>query len=107
MSETIYAIRRADGEPMFGEFSFATTTGPDDWDPATDDSDGAEDGTVYELVEMPVKVLGTKTLPTCKDCPRKYPQPAEFWGLCETHAREDDPQYFASDHGPLASQEPS
>lgn len=30
------------------------------------------------------------TLPICKECD----QPATYWGLCEAHAREDDPDAF-------------
>lgn len=38
----------------------------------------------------------TFTLPVCRQCD----QPATHWGLCETHAREDDPEYFSSKEQP-------
>lgn len=63
--ETIYAIRRLDGELMFGEYGWVATDGPNDWDPAQEEESG----------------------PTCDG-------PAQYWGLCEAHAREDDPEYF-------------
>lgn len=85
--EKIYAIRRTDGELIHGEWSFAIVDGKRDWSVAEDDAESNGHPATYELVEMTVKVLRTRTLPMCsEDCNRV----AEFWGLCEKHAREDD-----------------
>ena len=86
-TETMYAIRRADGEPIYDEWSFAIVNGPTDWDVALDDAEANGGPATYELVEMTVKTLRVRTLPMCAE---KCDQVAEFWGLCEKHAREDD-----------------
>lgn len=92
MSETMYAIRRTDGELIYDEYAFLGTSGPDDWLDIEEDADHGYPPVEYEMVKMSVEVVSRRTVPTCKDCPREFPQPAEFWGLCETHAREDDPE---------------
>ena len=86
-TETMYAIRRKDGEPLYGEWSFAIVSGPDDWDAADADAEDSTFAVTYELVEMTVKTVRTRTLPVCAE---RCDKPAEFWGLCEEHAREDD-----------------
>jgi hypothetical protein len=91
MSEVIYAIRRADGEPIYGDYSHVIVDGDTDWTPA--EEDGEEAATVYEMVRMVVDVLERRTLPTCRE--HGCVVPARYWGLCEPHARVDDPEYFA------------
>ena len=43
------------------------------------------------MLRMTVEVVARRTLPECSevDCAT----PAEFWGLCEPPAHEDDPSY--------------
>lgn len=96
MTEVLYAVRRQDGD-LLGDYSFVMVGAPTDWAPAEDDADCAEDAGVYEMVKMTVEVIGTRTLPLCKECD----QPAKFWGLCEPHAREDDPESFTEAEPPL------
>jgi hypothetical protein len=77
----ITTYRRADGEPIDGYMVGWTTT-----------LGGLEFGEPTEIVEE-VWVLKSErcfTLPTCRQCE----EPATHWGLCETHAREDDPTTF-------------
>ena len=87
-TETMYAIRRKDGEPLYGEWSFAIVSGPDDWDAADADAEDSTFAVTYELVEMTVKTVRTRTLPVCAVSACNHV--AEFWCLCEQHAREDD-----------------
>lgn len=89
--EVIHAIRRTDGELVFGEYSFLVVAGESDWTPAEDDTEWANDPTEYEMVRMTVEVVERRTFPSCRECD----QPAAHWGLCEHHAREDDPEAFA------------
>lgn len=86
--EVIYAIRRADGQDM-GDYRFCTTT-EGDWSAAEDDADESLAPVEYQLLKMVVEVVERKVLPLCSICDR----PATHWGLCEAHAREDDPSYF-------------
>ena len=88
-TEPFVTYRLTSGDPIMGEFSFMTSL--DGW---TEDLDEAT-----EIVEE-VWVLKSSrifTLPTCAECD----EPATYWGLCETHARIDDPESFAemSDDG--------
>jgi hypothetical protein len=93
MSEVIYAIRRADGEQM-GDYTFWIVPDETDWTPADEDGeDGFFGPAVYEMVRMDVEVLERRTLPVCRE--HGCVAPARFWGLCEPHARVDDPEYFA------------
>lgn len=89
-SETMYAIRRTDGELIHGEWSFAIVDGPNDWSAAEDDAEGNGSPATYELVEMTVKVRRVRTLPMCAASACNHV--GEFWGLCVKHAREDDPE---------------
>jgi hypothetical protein len=84
--ETLYALRRTDNELIYGEFSYLCVSGPDDWGPVDDDLD---DLVTYEMIKMTVEVVRTRTLPECRE---RCGEPGEFWGLCEEHAREDDPE---------------
>lgn len=91
MAEEFYAIRRVDGEPIYGEYSWTSTTGPNDWEPAQLEAEDADDPIEYELVKMTVTPVATHKFPTCHECD----EPATYWGLCEAHARIDDPESFA------------
>ena len=84
----MYAIRRADGEPM-GDYSHLIVAGPHDWEPAEADSDYADEPITYELVKMDVEVVECRTLPRCKEGCGAV---GTFWGLCQRHAEEDDPE---------------
>jgi hypothetical protein len=67
--EPFFAIRRLDGELVYGEFSWVKCDGPDDWD-AADESEHDED-TEYEIVEMrPRRVAARRYFGSmlCPDC---------------------------------------
>lgn len=77
--------KRADGEPIAGEYAFVT------------DREYVEDEAYYaegpvEFVEQVWELVGERrfTLPKCAQCD----EVATYWGLCEKHAREDDPDAF-------------
>lgn len=59
MSESFYAIRMADGEPIYGEYSWMGCLGPDDWTVA-EESDHAEP-CEYEIVRMVVEPVTRRT----------------------------------------------
>jgi hypothetical protein len=90
--ETMYAIRRTDGGLIYGEWAFIIVDGPDDWDVAEVDAGDDHAVVTYEMVRMTQEVVGTRTLPECAE---RCGKPVEFWGLCEEHAREDDPETLA------------
>lgn len=64
-TEIVYAIKRTDGELMHGEYSWSTTSGPDDWEPAELDSEdaGYPDTIEFEMIEMRCRTVATKNLP--------------------------------------------
>ncbi len=99
MVETMYAIRRTDGELIWDEYAFMTVAGPDDWAPVEDDY--ADEAVEYEMVRTEVYPVARRMLPSCKD---GCGEPARYWGLCEKHAREDDPDHFHP-QGPRDEQE--
>lgn len=89
MSEVMYFIRRKDGGDI-GDYHFVGVE-EGDWSPAEDYADFYDDEPLeFEMVKATLEVVETRTLPQCRECDA----PAEFWGLCETHAREDDPSAF-------------
>lgn len=92
--EVMYAVRRADGGLMDGDYTFIGVSGPNDWAPV-EDWDGDAEGE-FEMVRMTVEIVARRTLPECSE--GGCTVPAEFWGLCERHAREDDPDYFAANY---------
>lgn len=61
--ESFYAIRRTDGEEMHGEYSWSVVGGPDDWDPAEEDSFDFLDPVEFELVRMVVSPVARRMLP--------------------------------------------
>jgi hypothetical protein len=90
-NEVLYVIRRADGEPLYGDYSHVIVSDENDWTPA--EEDGEEAATVYEMVRMIAEVVDRRTLPLCRE--HGCADLAAYWGLCEPHARDDDPEYFA------------
>ena len=88
--ESFYAIRRTDGELIQGDYGWVTADGQNDWTAAEEEAEYGNEGTEYEMVRMTVERIAVRTLPTCRDCD----DPAAHWGLCEKHAREDDPSAF-------------
>lgn len=89
--EVMYLVRRSDGEHMDDDnFLWIHVDGPDDWDAAVMDAETAPEPIEYEIVRASLEVVGRRMLPTCKECDA----PATHWGLCEAHAREDDPTAF-------------
>lgn len=88
--ESFYAIRRTDGEMIYGEYTWLACDGPDDWTVAIE---GDEDEAIeWEIVRMIVEPVARRTLPECRES--NCTTPAAYWGLCEPHAREDDPSAF-------------
>lgn len=59
--ERVYAIRRTDGEMVDDEYAFVIVGGPGDWPGHIDDTDEGMPVT-FELVEMRVRVLETRTV---------------------------------------------
>ena len=88
--ESFYSIRRTDGELIYGEYAWMSADGPDDWTIAIEGGD--DEATEYEIVRMVVEPVAKRTLPECREAGCTVP--AAFWGLCEPHAREDDPSAF-------------
>lgn len=90
--EQMYAIRRADGDLM-GDYSFIVTGGPDDWQPAADDADCAEDQVEYELVRMDVTVVGSRTFgpdkPACDSYEGERSPTREWWEVVIVSQGED------------------
>ena len=80
-NETIYVIRRADGE-MMGDFSHLIVAGPHDWEPAEAEYDYGAPVT-YEMLKMDAEVVEVRTLPRCKEGCGAV---GTFWGLCQRHA---------------------
>lgn len=83
--ERMTTYKRADGELMCGEWGWVTEM----------DSVEAEAYDAIEPIEFIEEVwvrqsVRTFKLPTCNQCD----EDAEYWGLCEKHAREDDPEHF-------------
>ena len=65
-----YAVRRADGELMHGEYSWMAAAGPEDWDAAEYDAEHATSPVEYELVNMRPHLVARRTLaeiPTDED----------------------------------------
>lgn len=90
VAEHFEAIRRTDGEPIYGEFGWVAAT---DWTAAEEDADGDATAPVeYERVRMHVESVEKRKYPRCSE--GTCEEPATHWGLCEVHAREDDPDYF-------------
>lgn len=86
MATGMTTYKRADGELMFGEWRFAG-----DMESCEDEARDSLDPIEY-VEEQWVRVGERRfTLPLCHDCD----SPATHWGLCEAHAREDDPEHFA------------
>ncbi len=57
--ESFYAIRMADGELIYGEFSWMACDGPDDWTVAEEsDHDHPQE---YEIVLMQVESIARRT----------------------------------------------
>jgi hypothetical protein len=80
--------KRTDGGYIAGEY---------EWVGAPDYLDAeAEDEPVEFVEEVWVRESArTFTLPTCRECD----ETATHWGLCEKHARQDDPSYFHFEGG--------
>jgi hypothetical protein len=79
--------RRADGRLLGGEWSFAT-------DIESCEAEGEWSDVPIEYVEEKWMRVAVRrfVLPVCNGI--GCDAPATFWGLCEKHAREDDPTAF-------------
>lgn len=91
-AEVMYVCRRVDGTPVGDTWAHFVVSGPNDWSQANDEAVEWSDPAEYEIVRFVGEVVARKTLPTCDT--HGCDEPAAHWGLCETHAREDDPEYF-------------
>lgn len=79
---------RADGDTIGDDWAFSL-----DIETCENDADNSDEP--VEFIEQ-VWVLESErkfTLPTCRECD----EVARHWGLCEKHAREDDPDAFDDD----------
>jgi len=61
MSESFYAIRRADRELMGYDYLWVAAKGPDDWEGAETDADGLDEEVEYEMVLMTVTPVAKKS----------------------------------------------
>lgn len=77
---TMKIYKRGDGE-LWDDFARVV-----DIDPYLDELDD-ETEVIEEVWELKSSRAFSRS---CHDCE----EPAKHWGLCETHAREDDPEYF-------------
>jgi hypothetical protein len=59
---SFFAVRRTDGEEMFGEYGWAHTDSPDDWAPAERDAETLEGQFEYELVMLVPKRIAVRTI---------------------------------------------
>lgn len=62
--ETIYAVRRLDGEPIFGDYGWMTVGYPGHWEEASMDSEHDDDEAPeveYEMVKMTVEHVASRT----------------------------------------------
>lgn len=81
-AETMVTYKMADGSSVAGEFGWVSSL--DYFDEDDEPSDVVEE--VWSLVSRRTITVGPKC--HCGEV-------AIFWGLCEKHAREDDPEHFA------------
>jgi hypothetical protein len=84
--------KRADGELIHGDWVFAL-------DREALDNEAEYADAPIEYVEQRWALVSERRffLPICGSCDA----PATHWGLCERHAREDDPEHFtAADPSP-------
>lgn len=58
-AETFFAIRRTDGESIFGDFAWMGCEGPDDWTIAEEEDPSF--ATEYEIVRMHVESVEKRT----------------------------------------------
>lgn len=91
--DLVHLVRRTDGSEIGGDYSFMVASGPKDWDAAESDAEGWDGPVDYDLVTLVVQGVETRTYPLCSNpgCETV----ATHWGLCEPHARLDDPEHFA------------
>lgn len=61
LADTFHAIRRTDGELIWGEFSWMACDGSDDWTVAEEDD--PQDSCEFEIVLMVPIVVARKTFP--------------------------------------------
>lgn len=59
--ERFFAIRRTDSEPIFGEYGWMNADHADDWHIAEEDSAHDDVPIEYEIVEMIVVPVATRT----------------------------------------------
>ena len=87
---TLTTYKLANGDLWADEYSFVT-----DLDGWTDDPEEAFNVIEEVWVRQSMRII--HIAPKCRDF--RCDEDAEFWGLCEAHAREDDPEYFATVDG--------
>lgn len=88
--EKFYAIRRVDGEPMWGEYEWMRAMTADDW--AAAEEGEHDEPTEYEIVEFHVHPVTTRWfgLWLCDDCSEPIPKDEEVTNddgtFCKEHA---------------------
>lgn len=57
--ESFYAIRRTDGEEIYGEYAWMACNGPDDW--TVGEESDHDEPTEYEIVRMTVEPVARRS----------------------------------------------
>lgn len=98
--ESFYAMRRTDGEEI-GDYSWVSAGGPDDWTPAEDDAEEADEPIEYELCRMTVEVVSRRTFgpssPPCDGWEGADQYPAASWVAVILRTDGTDQTYPARD----------
>ena len=63
LPESFFAIRRTDGEPIYGEFDWIACDGPSDWT-AAEEADHWGNPVEYEIVRMTVDPVARRIFGT-------------------------------------------
>jgi hypothetical protein len=63
VNESFYAIRRTDGEPLFGDYGWIRCESPEDWSSAVDEASCTEKGQAVEceIVLMTVTPIARRS----------------------------------------------
>lgn len=61
--EVQYAVRRTDGVPMAGEYTFLGVGDAADWAPAEEDAEWSDDPIEYEMVRLVITRVGVRSFP--------------------------------------------
>lgn len=78
MRESFYAIRRTDGEQIWGDYAWMGCDGPDDWTVADNADD--EEPVEYEIVRMHVEPIARKTYGDPHDLHERVGEECQYCG---------------------------